>query len=536
MVGLFGLTPASLVSLIMQASRLQILLTILAGIFLLGTVLIFAVFAVAPDTAVIYRPFLLTSFIVAIFVSLVCIAWLLRGLLRPYSQLVGEAKRAPVAHSGKPQNEAAFVLETFQTVIAQLQAQQLELKRLSDQASQRADSAERFSERIVASMPTGLIAFDAAGHTTVTNAPARALLANELSASGEDVRAIFSSVPTLAEMVEACLASGSVFRREEIEAIDGPGQGKRFGATVAPIDPASASGSRGALCLITDITEVTRLREQVVLKRNLESLGEMSAGLAHEFKNAMAALHGYAQFLQSVDYDAQGKTAADALLQEVRNLSEMTTSFLNFASPQTLQLEHVSLDELIQECARDLHSLFDENRVTLVIEGSPSVLPLQPLRLSAESSNTEPHHGDTANVGERGTSPTVREGSSEPHGQPALLEIQADTRMLRQALLNLLRNAAEAIPKDKPVRRVTVRTSTEVGQDKQWATISIQDTGDGIAVADSQKIFIPFFTTKTGGHGIGLALAHRVITEHGGTLTVANAPEGGAIFTIRLPK
>jgi signal transduction histidine kinase len=102
--------------------------------------------------------------------------------------------------------------------------------------------------------------------------------------------------------------------------------------------------------------------------------------------------------------------------------------------------------------------------------------------------------------------------------------------------LNLLRNAAEAIPKDKSVRRVTIRTSTENDQSKQWATISIQDTGDGIATADLQKIFIPFFTTKTGGHGIGLALAHRVITEHGGTLTVANAPEGGAIFTIRLPR
>ena len=107
--------------------------------------------------------------------------------------------------------------------------------------------------------------------------------------------------------------------------------------------------------------------------------------------------------------------------------------------------------------------------------------------------------------------------------------------MLRQALLNLLRNAAEAIPKDKSDRRVTIRTSIENEQGKQWATISIQDTGDGIAAADLQKIFIPFFTTKTGGHGIGLALAHRVITEHGGTLTVANAPEGGAVFTIRLP-
>jgi two-component system sensor histidine kinase AtoS len=498
----------------MQASRLQILLTIFAGIFLLGTVLIFAVFALAPDTAVVYRPFLLTAFVVTLFVSLVCIAWLLRGLLRPYSQLVGEAKRAPVAHSGKAQNEAAFVLETFQSVIAQLQEQQLELKRLSDQASQRAASAERFSDRIVASMPTGLIAFDAAGNTTLTNAPARGLLANQLGAPGEHFRAVFASVPALAEMVEACLSSGKVFRREEIEPINSSDPGKRFGATVAPIDPTSSSGARGALCLITDITEVTRLREQVALKRNLESLGEMSAGLAHEFKNAMAALHGYAQFLQSIDHDQRGQTAADALLQEVRNLSEMTTSFLNFARPQPLQLEEVDLDELLQECAKELAPLFNERGVELLNTGSAD----------APSANLATH-------ARRGSSPTVREGATAQAGT-----IQADTRMLRQALLNLLRNAVEAIPTDNPDRRVTISTSIETEQGKQSAAISIQDTGNGIAAADLTKIFIPFFTTKTGGHGIGLALAHRVITEHGGTLTVTNAPEGGAMFTIRLPE
>ena len=500
----------------MQASRLQILLTIFAGIFLLGTVLIFAVFAVAPGTAVVYRPFLLTAFVVTLFISLVCIAWLLRGLLRPYSQLVGEARRAPVAHSGKTQNEAAFVLETFQSVIAQLQDQQEELQRLSDQAKQRADSAERFSDRIVASMPTGLIAFDSAGHTTVTNAPLRGLLAHEPSASGAHFREVFASIPALAEMVESCLASGRVFRREEIVAINGSGQGQRFGATVAPIDPVAESGSRGALCLITDITEVTRLREQVALKRNLESLGEMSAGLAHEFKNAMAALHGYAQFLQSIDHDEQGKTAADGLLQEVRNLSEMTTSFLNFARPQPLQLEEVSLDELIQECARELNPVFESLRVELAVQ---QTLSAPPLRLSGESTNERVHRRDAENA----------ENAQR-------IEIQADSRMLRQALLNLLRNAAEAIPRDQPVRRVVIRRSIETDQGKQWATISIQDTGDGIAPADLQKIFIPFFTTKTGGHGIGLALAHRVITEHGGTLTVANAAEGGALFTIRLPQ
>src|SRR5881394_786674 len=187
----------------MQASRPQILLTVLAALFLGAPALIFATSALAPDTAFIYRPLLLISLVGALFVGLVCIAWLLRGLLRPYNQLIGEARRAPVAHSGKSQNEAAFVLETFQTVIARLQDQQKELQRLSEHASQRADSAERFSERIVASLPTGLIAFDAGGRATVMNGPAQELFKSRKT-DDEHFASIFSNVPALSEMVEAC--------------------------------------------------------------------------------------------------------------------------------------------------------------------------------------------------------------------------------------------------------------------------------------------------------------------------------------------
>lgn len=108
--------------------------------------------------------------------------------------------------------------------------------------------------------------------------------------------------------------------------------------------------------------------------------------------------------------------------------------------------------------------------------------------------------------------------------------------MLRQALLNLIRNAAEAIPDDKPERRVKVQHFTERDHaDKEWAVVEITDTGVGIPTADLQRIFIPFFTTKPTGHGVGLALAHRVITQHGGTLSAANSPDGGAVFTLRLP-
>jgi signal transduction histidine kinase len=475
----------------MYASRLQILLAIVAAFFLLGTIAIFVVFAVAPGTALVYRPILLTGFVVMLFISMVCLAALMRGLLGPYTQLVGEAQRAPVAHSGKRQNEAAFVLETFQSVIAQLQDQQLELKRLSDQASQRADSAEAFSDHIVASMPTGLLAFDSAGRLTLMNGPARNLFPTQANSKGEHFTKILADAPALIGLLERCLATGRVYRREEIEMTKGLETAKRLGATIAPIDPASDKGARGALCLVTDITEVSRLREQVALKKNLESLGEMSAGLAHEFKNAMAALHGYAQLLQTVDQDEQGRSATEALLQEVRNLSEMTTAFLNFARPQTLQLEDVAVDELVEDCVRELKPLFESRNV------------------------------------ECDRSQTVRKDSN--------IEVRADNRMLRQALLNLMRNAAEAITNDQSDRRVIIETSAERADAKTWAVISIRDTGPGIAEADLQKIFIPFFTTKSHGHGIGLALAHRVIAEHGGTLTAANHAKGGAAFTLRLP-
>src|SRR6266699_7036098 len=137
-------------------------------IIFFGLAALFAVllYALAPATPAVRGPLLLTAFIVILVGALLCILFFLRWILSPYRQLVGEAERAPIApHAHKSQDEAQFVLETFQSIVAQLQAQQKELERLSAEASRRADSAERFSERIVASVPSGLVAFDASGRS-----------------------------------------------------------------------------------------------------------------------------------------------------------------------------------------------------------------------------------------------------------------------------------------------------------------------------------------------------------------------------------
>ncbi len=470
-------------------SRLQVVFVLLGAVCLGASLVAVVLFAFLPGmNGTVRGPILLTVFVSTLVVTLLFVTVLLRWLLRPYRQLVGEAERAPLSNRpGKAKDEAEFVLETFQSVIAQLQSQQRTLESLTAQASERAATAQKFSERIVASVPSGLIAFDASGTATMVNAPARALLEANGKAEGLHIKELLLGIPALADMIESCLRSGELFRREEVTTSSKEGQLRRFGVTVAPIDPLTEHGARGALCLLTDISEVTQLREQVALKNNLESLGEMSAGLAHEFKNALATLHGYAQLIQSLDANEKGNAAADALLNEVRSLSTMVTAFLNFARPQPLELAPVSLKDLIDECATELHTLYDEHQVNLAVEGEYP-------------------------------------------------ELQADERMLRQAMLNLMRNAAEAITSEDKARRVTIYSSIETdAAENRWANIEIRDSGPGIPLSDLKRIFIPFFTTKSKGHGVGLALAHRVITEHGGSLSAANSSQGGAAFTIRLP-
>ena len=476
----------------MPKDRIQLSLWAGLALFLIASTFAVLLYIFVPETPVSRGPLLFASFIAILFGSLLCILFLLRWLLRPYAKPTA-AESVVEASQPPTKDEADFVLETFQSVVGQLDSQRKEAQKLSALASERAESAERFSERIVASLPSGLIAIDGNARLILINGPGQTLLELDTNAVGRNIDTLLEKLPALTQIIQQCLETGKLFPREEIEMTASDGSLRRIGATIAPIHLPAERGTRGVLCLLTDITEVAHLREQVALKRNLESLGEMSAGLAHEFKNTIAALHGYVQLLQNLELNQQGEAVTQSLLKEVRNLADMVTSFLNFARPQPLNLEPVSLVELIAECESELQPVFSERNVKLEF-----------------LSDQQP----------------VNQG----------LVVPADERMLRQALLNLLRNAAEAIADEDSVRRVNVDAFTEVDQaGRDWAVVQIRDSGVGIQPADLQRIFIPFFTTKASGHGVGLALAHRVVTQHGGTLEASNAPDKGAVFTIHLP-
>jgi signal transduction histidine kinase len=220
------------------------------------------------------------------------------------------------------------------------------------------------------------------------------------------------------------------------------------------------------------------------LKENLAALGELSAGIAHEFKNALATISGYAQMIRSESSEAEALDYSERILEQTRNITHVVTEFLKYARPLEIPDERVALESLVE-------------------------------RVVAE-------------VGEANPQVTIQwEGEFEEAG--------GDEGLLRQALLNLARNAAEACALSKGGGFVTVRGEVVHGNEAGSQRSSIADNGPGIPMNVLPKLFRPFFTTKATGTGLGLAVVQKVIVQHGGQVEVRNRPEGGAEFIVTLP-
>ena len=441
--------------------------------------------------------------IVALVLGLVLVFLLIRWLLRPYHRMVEAARDSPVRPS-TGRSESEFVVDTFQALVEQLHAKERELAKLHALERKRAEKSERFSERLISNIPSGLVTVDSRGVVTSANAQAlrifgllepspegeqKSIGEGELRPLESDSATFFRAAPRMVAMVSECLASGATFRREEAEVGLSDGRVIHLGLSISPIVDASHN-VEGALCLMTDLTEVIELRERMKLQENLANLGEMAAGLAHEFKNSLATIHGYVQLL-----DAQtGKLVPaemrranlDAALNEVTLLARLVTDFLNFARPQKLSVTEVNLQLLLEECADEIRPQLDQLGITFGLEGR-------------------------------------------------FARLEADDSMLRRAFVNLLRNAVEAIEPQSGEKRIEVKGTVDSGRGKRYAHVRICDTGSGISSPDLHSIFIPFFTTKTRGYGIGLAIVQKILVAHGGDVAVERSDNTGTVFHCRLP-
>jgi PAS domain S-box-containing protein len=403
-------------------------------------------------------------------------------LMRRFLQKTREGHQEEVLEAApRTRNPSAFMTASMQGVIQKLRDQERELERLHKIEKERAEKTERLSEEVTRNMPAGLLVVNATGIISSANPAAEQVL----GIRGLGFRRYSEALGAdsdLTRLVAECLSTGRIFRREEVDHCPPAGDTRRLGVTISPIRRGTEKIS-GAICLLTDLTELAALQQRMQLKENLAALGELSAGIAHEFKNALATISGYAQMIPEVS-EKDAAEYAGRILEQTRNITHVVTEFLKYARPLEISGETVTLETMV------------ERVVAEVAEAIPQV------RIKSEGE---------------------------------FLDLGGDEGLLRQALLNLARNAAEACTLAGDEGRVVIRGEIVHGEDVGFQRISVLDNGPGIPASALTKLFRPFFTTKANGTGLGLAVVQKIIVQHGGQVEARNRSEGGAAFIVTLP-
>jgi PAS domain S-box-containing protein len=382
----------------------------------------------------------------------------------------------------RTENVPAFMTASMQAVILRLREQEKELERLHKVERERAENTARLSEEVTRNMPAGLLVIGANGLISGSNPAAEQALGIKGLVFRRFSEALGES-SALTSMIQQCLAEGKIFRRAQAAHIAPDGTLRELGVTISPIRRGEQKAT-GAICLLSDLTELSSLQKQMQLRENLAALGELSAGIAHEFKNALATISGYAQMIQSDANAADTPENAEKILEQTRSITHVVTEFLRYARPLEISEEPVALRPLLDRVVCEIKEL--QPLVQMTIDGDFG-------------------------------------------------EIAGDEGLLRQAFLNLARNAAEAASSHAAVPSVIMRGETIRSVDENFQRLRTLDNGPGIPADVLPKLFRPFFTTKVNGTGLGLAVVQKILLQHGGRVEAQNRPEGGAEFIVTLP-
>ena len=342
----------------------------------------------------------------------------------------------------------------------------------------RAEASERLSGEIITSLTAGAIVVSLDGDVTTLNPAGRRIL--ELPDA-----ALYARSPReqpLLDVIDECLKRGRAIVRRGVMLSD-VGHGVHLGVTVSPLYDGDGR-LHGAICLFTDLTAVKDLEEQLRLKDSLAAVGELTAGIAHEFRNGLATIHGYSKLFDLNELPKLYRPYVEGIRAETESLSQVVTNFLNFARPAQLTLTRVDLRAICERAAEEI-------------------------RPDAQAVG-----GDVVVSGEFGA-------------------VEGDEVLLRQAFSNLLRNAIEACA-GAPVAAV-VAIRSEVDPVLKVSRITVNDNGPGIPAASRERIFQPFFTSKRNGTGLGLALVQKIIVFHNGRVIAGTSPAGGASLQVTLP-
>ena len=395
---------------------------------------------------------------------------LMFAVLRIFS--AARQRRRPTRATGSDTEVLSAALED---AIARLKAQERA-------TAARAEASERLSDEIISSLTSGLLVVGLDATVRIMNPAARRLLGLPDTPVVGDYHSVIDE-PALSQTIDECLASGRAILRRTVHLPEGRRVPSRLGVTVSPLFDGSGQ-LHGAVCLFTDLTAVQQLEEQLRLKQSLATVGELTAGIAHEFRNGLATIHGYSKLLDPASVPVNYRPYVEGIRAEAISLGEIVTNFLNFARPSQLALSEVDLRALCERVA-------DESRAEARLAG-----------------------GDVTLRGEFG-------------------QLEGDDVLLRQAFSNLVRNAVEACVGASVSPNIIVEGTVDTA--RSTCTITVDDNGPGVPPPARDRIFQPFFTSKKQGTGLGLALVQKIVVSHNGRVTVGTSPLGGARLQVVLP-
>jgi PAS domain S-box-containing protein len=415
-------------------------------------------------------------------VGLLAAAIVVLFVVRRYFRNARDAHKEEAPQTPGTQNPSAFMAASMQGVIQKLRDQEKELERLHRVEKERAAHSERLSEEVTRNMPAGLLVVNATGIISSANPAAEQVLGIRVLGFRRYSEAL-GDASELTRLLAECLSEGKIFRREQVEHATPAGDRRHLGVTISPIRRGNEKIT-GAICLLSDLTELAALQQQMQLKENLAALGELSAGIAHEFKNALATISGYAQMIRAEELGGEASDYANRILEQTRSITHVVTEFLKYARPLDIANEPVPLATVVQRVISD------------VTDAKPSV---------------------------------------QVRSEGVFGSVPGDEGLLRQALLNLVRNAAEACADTTTGGDVLLKGEVVRAEEGGTQRIVILDNGPGFEDAALSKLFRPFYTTKADGTGLGLAVVQKIIVHHGGQVEARNRPEGGAAFMVTLP-
>lgn len=408
--------------------------------------------------------------------------YVLRRFRQGFQGIVGAKGVMETGEVPGANKDMTFVFNAFQQTLQEINEKKQELIEMHKEAVERVRHMERYNECILESMVSGVVAFDRMGSLTSSNKAASEILGwpGNIGPAGRSFDVVLDGSEEFKDILRRVLKENKGILREEITFTMPDGRRKWLGVNASPLKGDSGE-MIGATLLFTDLTEVRKLQRQVELKNRLAAMGEMSAGIAHEFRNSLGAVLGYAKLIERQAGENEIlRDSAEGILTEVKNFDGMLGEFLRFARPQELNREECRLCDVVKEA---LEVLADEmqrhkTRVELDLDRLP------PLHL--------------------------------------------DRTLMRQAVTNLVKNALEAVGGEGEINILEKRISDR-------AELWIEDNGCGVSREDRNRIFEPFFTTKRDGTGLGLAITQKTILSHQGSLTIKSDPGKGTLVIVSLP-